>query len=144
MTATLLALVMTVAALLGQAAGPPRRPDFSGHWVMVAPAELAARRGQEQRVTQDAAVLTVAPPNGNAPPTVYRLDGSRTELPLGGGVKAVSIATWEGDTLRIVTEAQGRTSTAIWSLDADGLLTIEASVDQPPMSMTMVFKKKGA
>ena len=111
------------------------KPDFTGRWVQVAPSGRAEGGGSEQVVTQDATTLTTAHASeGGGHRSVYKLAGeSRSTL---GQVEVVSKTAWDGDRLIITSTATypggtTRESKQVWSLGADGTLTIELSSKNP-------------
>jgi hypothetical protein len=142
------AALTLLAAPLG-AAG--QRPDFSGTWITVSPAEAA---GQEQWIRQDAATLATGHASeGDGHSFTYKLDGSETRQVLsshGDEIVTLSRAAWKGDRLEITqktTYPDGRkmTSTSIWGLDAEGQLVIESTVQmdgRPPTKGRTVARQK--
>jgi hypothetical protein len=109
------------------------RPDFSGTWVAVKPAEVA---GQKEFVAQDATMLV----RGHASESgehlfMYNLDGSQSRNVIKvneADVVTLSKTSWSGDRLIIVnstTYPDGRTldQTETWSIGKDGRLSIDLS-----------------
>ena len=149
MTTTAIGLVL---ALVIQAAPAQQRPDFSGRWVGVSPAENA---GNEEFITQDASTLrTGHASSGGGHSFSYKLDGTETRNVLvshGEDIVTLSKAVWNGQQL-VITEAttypDGRKSQkrSVWSLDAQGQLVIELTMTPPGQTtetkMTLVYRKK--
>jgi hypothetical protein len=149
MTTTAIGLVL---AFVIQAAAPQQKPDFSGRWVGVSPAENA---GNEQVITQDASTLrTGHPSEGGSHSSTYNLDGTESKniiVSHGEDIVTLSRAVWNGNQL-VVTEAttypDGRKSQSreVWSLDAQGQLVIELTMTPPGQTtetkMTLVYRKQ--
>ena len=140
--AVLVALgVLMVLGFTITASGQTEKPDFSGRWVMVTPAEGA---GLEQVVKQDATTLTIGPtPEGQL--VVYKLDGSENRIVMASGVMT-SKASWTGKQLTITsTTPSGLDQKQVWSIDGDGKLVIEVQntlATQAPIKMTMTYKRR--
>jgi hypothetical protein len=141
--AVLVALsVLMVLGFTITASGQTEKPDFSGRWVMVTPAEGA---GQEQVVKQDATTLTIGPtPEGQL--VVYKLDGSENRIGLASGVVMTSKASWTGNQLTITsTTPSGLDQKQVWSIDGEGKLVIDVQntlAAQAPIKMTMTYKRR--
>lgn len=134
--------VLMVAGLTITASGQTEKPDFSGRWVMVTPAEGA---GLEQVVKQDATTLTIGPtPEGQL--VVYKLDGTENRIVMTSGVVMTSKASWTGNQLTITsTTPSGLDQKQVWSIDGDGKLVIDVQNTLPtqaPIKMTMTYKKQ--
>ena len=147
MTKCLLAfLVLGSVVALAQA-----KPNFSGTWVAISPAEAA---GQEQEVRHTATTLSTGHASeGDGHSATYKLDGteSRNELTSHGQkIVTLSKAVWQGDKVVITSgttypDGNKLESKQTWSMDSSGQLVIEYSMamtGQPPQSMTIVHKKK--
>lgn len=127
------------------------KPNFSGTWVAVSPAEAA---GQEQEVRHTATTLSTGHASeGDGHHATYKLDGteSRNELTSHGEpIITISKALWDGDKVVITSttsSSDGRKmeSKQIWSLDSTGRLIVEHNMTMtgmPPQSMTIVHRKK--
>lgn len=143
--AVVVALLIGVLMVVGftiTVRGQTEKPDFSGRWVMVSPAEGA---GLEQVVKQDATTLTIGPtPEGQL--VVYKLDGSENRIVMTSGVVMTSKASWTGNQLTITsTTPSGLDQKQVWSIDGDGKLVIDVQNTLPtqaPIKMTMTYKKQ--
>jgi len=145
--------LVAAAVLLGLVSAPraQRRPDFSGTWVVVSPAEAA---GQEETIKQDATTFTRGHASGGGGHSFsYKLDGTESRLVMkshGEEIVTLAKASWEGDRLVIaegVTYADGRKSrrTLAWSLDSQGPLVMEFTEQfdgKPLTTMKVVSKRK--
>jgi hypothetical protein len=110
------AMILVVSVYLG-AQG---KPDFSGKWVAVDPVPAAGDAatgrggrgagfqqgfGPEFTAKQDAKTLTITR-GGQTTPLIYKLDGSESKNTVtrdGQQREQIAKATWEGNTLVIVT-----------------------------------------
>ena len=115
-----------------------QKPDFSGTWAPEPSANAGGGGGGQRgggggpmvvKQTADALTIERQGPNG-AITTVYKLDGSESEVPGGRGGTAKAKAKWDGDKLVIDTTRAGQdgtpmTTTATYSLDDKGMLWIE-------------------
>ena len=147
--ATALFTLVVCSAAVAMAA--QSKPDFTGTWIIVSPAEGA---GQEQEVRHTATTLSKGhASSGDGHHATYKLDGteSRNEITSHGEpIVTLSKALWDGDKVVITnatTYPDGRKleSKETWSLDSTGRLVIEMSMTMPGMptqSMTVVHKKK--
>jgi hypothetical protein len=145
--------VLSVGLLLLQASFlAQEKPDFSGRWVVLAPADGA---GSEQRVTYDrkANTLTLAHDSeGDGHKLVYKLDGTENRNALtshGSEIVILSKAQWTGDQITITSVAtypDGRRmeSKQVWSLDAGGQLVIDGTetMDRKTTAIRVVHKKR--
>ena len=142
-----LLFVLLAAATLGA----QKRPDFSGTWVTIVPADSA---GQEQVVTQTATTLAMSHASeGGHHAMTYKLDGSESRNELtshGDKIVTLSRVTWKGEQL-IITSAttypDGRTLDQVMtlSLDEKGQLVIDATetmTGRPPQTVRVVSRKK--
>ncbi len=141
------------AVLLGAPIGAQvqPRPNFSGRWVQVTPADGA---GQEQVVKHDADKLSASHDSeGGGHLLEYKLDGSETTQTLtshGEPVTSRVRASWDKESLVITTTTNyGGERTVIlrqaWSLDKSGQLVILVSptVDGKHQSpITVVYAKR--
>ena len=144
----LLAAVIAFASAVGLAQS---KPNFSGTWIVVTPAEGA---GQEQEVRHTATTLSKGHASeGGGHNATYKLDGtdSRNEITSHGEpIVTISKALWDGDKVVITsatTYPDGRKTETkeTWSLDSTGRLVIEMSMTMtgmPAQSMTVVHRKK--
>jgi hypothetical protein len=145
------AATIGAAALIAVTTHAQQRPDFSGRWVGVSPAEA---KGEEQTVKHDATSLTVSHPSeGGAHSFTYKLDGTESRQVLKHGTEDIvtlAHAAWSGAQLTITsatTYADGRklNQRQIWSLDSTGQLVIdftEKMQDRPDRSMKLVYRKQ--
>ena len=127
-----------------------QKTDFSGTWTPDAPAAPAAGapagapgggmgggggRGMTGPMTvkQTADTLTVEREGRNGvQSTVYKLDGSETEVAMGQATAKVT-AKWDGPKLVITQKTEQGESTQTWSL-AGGVLTIDRTGGRGPSS----------
>jgi hypothetical protein len=144
--------VLVIGLALPVLAGAQQKPDFSGRWVVVEPADGA---GSEQQITHDlkANTLTIAHDSeGHGHKLVYKLDAteSRNTLPSHGSeIVILSRAMWTGNQIAIRSVAMypgGRRmeSKQVWSLDAGGELIVEGTetIDGKTTTIRSVSKKK--
>ena len=143
--------LLVLIALFGVSAAAQEKPNFTGTWIVVAPAEGA---GQEQEVRHTPTTLSKGHGSeGGGHSATYKLDGteSRNELTSHGQpIVTLSKALWDGDKVVITsatTYPDGRKldTKEIWSLDSTGRLVIEMSMTMtgmPAQSMTVVHRKK--
>ena len=151
MKPTVVLLFVVGSALLGSAMLAQAKPNFSGTWIQVEPANRAEGGGSEQVVTHDAVTLTTEHASeGGGHRQVYKLDGeSRFSV---SSADVVAKAMWDGQKLVITSTAtypenRRRDSKQVWSLGADGTLTIESSAKNPDGTTTdrkSVHRKKPA
>lgn len=145
----LAASFLTVAAF---AAAQQQKPNFSGTWVTVSPAEYA---GQEEIITHDDQTLTLrhASSSGDGHREVFTLDGSphKSSMPSHGlEITSVSTASWVGDRLvvfRTTRYPQGSVNNVklTFALNAGGELVREMvstidGKDEP--AITVVARRK--
>ena len=129
----------------------PQKPNFSGTWVVVTPAEHA---GQAETIVHTATELRIGHDSeGGGHDFVYRLDGTETRHAImSHGVEVVTFAkvSWEGATLVInqhtqLPEGPKMTGRATFALNADGYLVrgVTGTMDGREMpALTVVMKKK--
>ena len=139
-------IVLWVAAASAQ-----QRPNFSGRWVAVSPAEAA---GQEQVIEHDATSLAVSHAStGAGHRAVYKLDGTESRNVLtthGEDIVTMARAAWKDNQLTITSSTSypdGRRleKTQAWSLDGDGRLVIDMTdtmQGQPPARVKLVYTKR--
>ncbi|MEO8482519.1 MAG: hypothetical protein ABI634_09940 [Acidobacteriota bacterium] len=165
MTAMLsaVAVVILAAGLLAQA-----KPSFAGKWTMDAPAGGAAPTaapgpgggggfggggggrggfGMECTITQDATSLTVEYTQGQNPVKLsYKLDGSESKnmmMGRGGQTEQVSKASWEGNTIKIVTTTPNGDSTRVIALEAGKMVINNTAMgrDGAPATTKVSYSK---
>jgi hypothetical protein len=134
------AMLLAVAGATGQ----EQKPNFTGAWVLVAPADAAARNpGQVERITQTAETLTRGHDSeGGGHKLTYKLDGTEIENRV-AGMRVDSRARWEGSTLILVDRAHTasgalRESTLVLSLNENGDLLMGGNGAEPRWT----YKKK--
>jgi hypothetical protein len=144
------ASLAVLALSLGQT---PARPNFSGTWICVSPAECS---GQEETIVQDATTLRRSHGSeGDGHHFTYKLDGTESRNSISSHddeIKMIATATWEGNRLVInesVTYPNGRKRQArqTLSLDEKGQLTmgwVEIVDGREQPEGVAVFKKKAA
>jgi len=142
--------------------------SFAGTWNMVVdPAQQQAAAGGAAggrggrggggfgptfTIAQDAKTLTITRTMGeNTVNTVYNLDGtdSKNTVNMGGNaMEQISTAKWEGANLVVVTKIQRGENMIeqkrVWSLGADGVLSIETTQpgrDGTPTTSKVQYKK---
>ena len=146
------AVVAVLAASVAWAQG--QKPNFSGTWLLVAPAERAARApAQEETITQTDTTITLGHPSeGGGHRMTYRLDGQETENRL-AGMRFVSRASWDGQKLMLIDkDAAGaalrpgaRETKKILHIDQDGSLVMEvtgSTADRPGEPTRSVWRKR--
>jgi hypothetical protein len=133
MTRTRVGMVLFGLAVLPALLAAQQKPDFSGRWVQVEPAEGA---GTEGRVIHDLKANTLTldhDSEGHGHRLMYQLDGieSRSTLPSHGSeIVILSKAMWSGNQISITSVAtypDGRRleTKQLWSIDTGGQLIIE-------------------
>jgi hypothetical protein len=127
------------------------RPDFSGTWVAVKPAEAA---GQQEFIVQDAAMLVRGHASESGEHLVmYYLDGRESRNVIKSNdadIVTLSKATWSGDRLTIVsstTYPDGRTvdQSETWSIGKDGRLSIDYTQvmkGKTPQKSTVIYERR--
>jgi hypothetical protein len=141
-----MALHVLLVVLLAQVGQGAERPNFSGRWLLVAPAVVASQGRQEQIVSQDGPVISVRSPQGTIPPLVYRLDGRPTSISYAGREATLS-AEWKGDQLVLRSAATALDGQVLenlqyWTLTKAGRLLIEPGPPARPGSMTLEFERQ--
>ena len=143
--------VMVLAVIAAVALHAQKRPDFSGTWVQILPADHA---GQEQVITQTAATLSMSHGSeGGHHGFTYKLDGSESRNELashGDKVVTLSRATWKGEQLTITsatTYGDGRKldQVMVLSLDEKGQLVADVTstmTGHPAETVKVVSRKK--
>jgi len=119
-----LALAVVVGSL---AATQSQRPDFSGTWLLVAPAEAAVRpAGQEETITQTETTITFGHPSeGGGHQLTCGLDGQWRESRI-AGTRLSCRATWKDRTLVLVE----RTATDSGAASAGAERTKRLHIDE--------------
>ena len=146
------AVLVVGVALLTVGLTAQQKPDFSGRWVILAPAEGA---GSEQIVVHDlkANTLTLSHDSeGHGHKLVHKLDGTEHRNALashGSEIVILSKAQWTGNQITInsvATYPDGKRmeSKHTWAIDASGQLIIEVTdtVDGKTTTARAVHKKR--
>jgi predicted metalloprotease with PDZ domain len=127
-----------------------QKPNFSGTWVGVTPAEVA---GNQQLVTHTATTLTLRHgAEGDDHVITYKLDGSESRNALashGDEIVSIARASWEGDRLIInesTTYPDGRKAERrlTFGLDKEGQLVQGLTMTmtgQPERKIEAVYRK---
>jgi len=124
-------LVLFSAAFAAQG-----KPNFAGKWTLTGdPSAAGMMTPASMTVTQDDKTITVAAANQMGEiTTVYNLDGSEARSPLefnGNSIDRVTKSAWDGGKLVLTTTAsfQGQSfeTKQVWTLGADGTLTVEST-----------------
>ena len=151
-----LALVTALAVVLAVSVMAQGKTDFSGTWKRDAARSDAPQMGRggaggapagdvTVTIAQTAADITIERKMGeNVQKSVYKLDGSESinASPRGGDIK--SKATWDGanlviestQTMNMGGNEMTMTSKEVWSLGADGAITVQATRTTPRGEMT--------
>lgn len=152
-----LALVTALAVVLAVGVLAQGKTDFSGGWKRDATRSDAPQMGRggpgggaptgdvTLAITQTASEITLERKMGeNAQKSVYKLDGSESvnPSPRGGDVK--SKAKWDGanlviestQTMNMGGNEMTMTSKEVWSLGADGAITVQTARTTPRGEMT--------
>jgi hypothetical protein len=143
-------MIATAILAVATMAAAQAKPDFSGTWTPdpaanAAPAGGGAPGGGAPgggapggggggggrgmmgpitvKQTADSLTIERAGREGNTTTTVYKLDGTETDMQMGQGTAKVS-AKWSGNNLVITQKTEAGESTQTWSLNG-GALTIE-------------------
>jgi hypothetical protein len=139
-------LVLTLVGISAQT-----KPNFSGTWVFVSPAESA---GQEQTIKHDATTFSTGHASeGGGHSFSYRLDGTDSPHEVqshGEQIRSTAKASWEGDQLiiaEVVSYPDGRKldKKTTYSLDPQGQMNIEILAQfngKPSQTLKAVLKRK--
>jgi len=163
--ATAIATILAVGVSLS---AQTKLPDFSGKWVMDAPAAAPAvdagggrgargggaagfqpGYGAEFTVKQDAKALTITR-GGQAKPLVYNLDGTESKNSVtrdGQQQEQIATTMWDGNKLIIVTIVNFQGNTAeqrrVLSLEGGTLVIEQTNPGRSGGAPIKVFYKKG-
>jgi hypothetical protein len=148
-TGLLVLLFTTLASAQG-------KPNFAGKWAL--PDPNAAGGGMtptSMTVTQDEKTITLLTVGQMGEiKTVFNLDGTQAKSPLevqGMSIDRVTKSAWDGNKLVLTTVAdfQGQSfeTKQVWTLNADGTLTVEATRPDiqgggAPITTKLVYKKQ--
>jgi hypothetical protein len=108
------AIVFTAAAALAQS------KDLSGTWVLDKTKDGSTNGPEALKITMTATTITMQPvaeKEGSPKALVFNLDGTETEMPMGGKGKA----EWKGNKL-VTTFIGPRGESMTWSRDGDTLI----------------------
>jgi hypothetical protein len=131
------------------------KPNFAGKWTLTGdPSAAGMMTPASITVTQDDKTLTVAVVGQMGEiKTAYNLDGSEGKSPIefnGNSIDRVTKSAWDGSKLLLTTIAnfQGQSfeTKQVWTLGADGTLTVEATRPDfqgggAPVTTKAVYKK---
>jgi hypothetical protein len=152
-----LLLTLVVCALVGAGAAAqtsPTLPNFAGTWTLQGDAGGGPFTPASMVVVQDAKTLSVTASGQMGDfKTVYNLDGTDAKSPLefnGNAIDRTTRAKWEGGKLVMTVSSdfggQAFETKSVWSLGADGVLTVESTVPDfqgggAPVTTTVTYKK---
>lgn len=151
-------LTFVVCALAGAAAAaaqaPSNPPNFAGTWTLQGEADGSPFTPATMVVVQNAKTLNVKTSGQMGDlETVYNLDGTDAKSPLdfnGNTIDRTTRAKWEGGKLVMTVSSdfggQAFETKSVWSLSADGVLTVEATFPDfqgggAPVTSTVTYKK---
>jgi hypothetical protein len=143
---TALVTVLLFAAFAGTTPAQNAKPNFSGTWLLVAPAEAAVQPpGQEETISQTSTTITFGHPSeGGGHRMAYRLDGQETENEI-AGMRSVCRASWQGSALVLIDKQGSKETTKTIHIDQNGSLVMEI---KPPIEGLpggpgkLVFRKR--
>lgn len=134
-----LAAIGSCLIVLGALAAAQAKPSFAGKWTLVSDANTPAGGGMMVSgiitAAQDDKTLTVTTTGQMGEiKTIYNLDGTEAKSPLdfnGNSIDRVTKAVWDGSKLVLTTIAsfngQSFETKQVWSLGADGTLTVDST-----------------
>ena len=142
--------------LFSTLASAQAKPNFAGKWTLTSPdAASAGMNPTSMAVTQDAKTITlVAGTQMGEIKTVVNLDGTPAKSPIevqGTSIDRVTKSTWDGSKLVLTTvsdfQGQSFETKQVWSLGADGTLTIDSTRPDfmgggGPVTEKLVYKKQ--
>ena len=131
------------------------KPNFAGKWALANPNDPSVGMNPtSMTVTQDDKTFTiVAASQVGEIKTVFNLDGSQAKSPLeiqGMNIDRVTKSAWEGNKLVLTTvsdfQGQSFETKQIWTLGADGTLTVDSTRPDfqgggAPITQKLVYKK---
>ena len=118
MTRRLIAIVAAVVFTATTALAQSK--DFSGTWVLDKTKDGSTNGPEALKITMTAKTITMQPvaeKEGSPKPLVFNLDGTETEMPMGGKGKA----EWKGNKL-VTTLIGPRGESMTWSREGDTLI----------------------
>ena len=151
-----LAAATACLLLFAAIASAQTKPDFAGKWALTDPSAADGRMiPATMTVTQDAKTITlVTAGQVGEVKTVFNLDGTPGKSPLeiqGMNIDRVTKSAWDGNKLVLTTvsEFQGQSfeTKQVWTLNADGTLTVDATRPDfqgggGPVTSKSVYKKQ--
>jgi len=132
---------MAVYRRAGDRFAAQAKPNFAGKWTLTGdPSTAGMMTPASMTVAQDDKTLTVAITTQMGDlKTVYNLDGSEAKSPIdvnGNSIDRVTKSAWDGGKLVLTTIAnfQGQSfeTKQVWTLGADGTLTVDATPARLP------------
>jgi hypothetical protein len=165
------AAAIALAVAVGASPTAQSKPDFSGKWVMVDPVPAAGNPGApggggggqgagrgagfqpgfgpQITIKQDATTLTISR-GGQSSPLAYKLDGTESKNTVtrnGQQQEQISTASWDGNTLVIVTQVnfQGRTGSQrrVLTIEGGNLVIDQTNPGRGGGAAIKVVYKKG-
>ena len=149
---TSLALLVT---LFAATASSQTKPNFAGKWTLTDPTTAAMMTPATLTVVHDEKTITLTTVGQMGEvKTVFNLDGTEAKSPIdvqGNRIERVTKAAWDGSRLALTTVAnfQGQSfeTKQIWTLGADGTLTVDATRPDfqgggAPVTSKSVYKKQ--
>jgi hypothetical protein len=150
-------LVATAFLLLFTAfASAQTKPNFAGKWSLADPSAADGRMiPATMAVTQDAKTITlVTVGQMGEVKTVFNLDGTPGKSPIeiqGMSIDRVTKSAWDGNKLVLTTvsdfQGQSFETKQVWTLNADGTLSVDATRPDfqgggAPVTSKAVYKKQ--
>jgi len=150
--ATATALVLLFAAI----APAQTKPNFAGKWALADPGAADGRMiPATMTVAQDAKTITLLTVGQvGEVKTVFNLDGTPGKSPIeiqGMNIDRVTKSAWDGSKLVLTTvsdfQGQSFETKQVWTLNADGTLTVDATRPDfqgggGPVTSKSVYKKQ--
>ena len=145
-----------LVALFALTAWSQTKPNFAGKWTLSDPAAAGGMMTPTtMTVVQDEKTITLTTVGQMGEvKTVFNLDGTEAKSPIdvqGTRIERVTKAAWDGSKLALTTVAnfQGQSfeTKQIWTLGADGTLTVDATRPDfqgggAPVTTKTVYKKQ--
>jgi hypothetical protein len=155
MRRALISLTVLVALFAGTA-WSQTKPNFAGKWTLGDPAAAGGMMiPTTMTVVQDEKTITLTTVGQMGEvKTVFNLDGTEAKSPIdvqGTQIERTTKAAWDGSKLALTTVAnfQGQSfeTKQIWTLGADGTLTVDATRPDfqgggAPVTTKSVYKKQ--
>ena len=132
------------------------KPNFAGKWTLVSPdASSAGMNPASMTVTQDEKTITLLTVGQMGEiKTVFNLNGTEAKSPIeiqGMSIDRVTKSAWDANKLVLTTvsdfQGQSFETKQIWTLGADGTLTIDSTRPDfqgggAPVTAKLVYKKQ--